>query len=314
MSVNNIGFSHLFKIDGITNIGTVPIVIPTYNNRKPNILKFVSDGEIFQKRECHIYIQEDQKQLYSEYKNVIVHIVPDEYAGSIRKKRFYILNDFKEDLFWFLDDDTNGWVNYFDGEDHILKIDDAMEIIEKQFDVSKDGAANINILHLKWYWRQYQKKATTVNSSPSNVVLLNAKVCRDNNIHYPQDDFINEDTVLAIKLARLGYRCWTFLHMFCKQMVPYGGSATLATHDRFKSAMIDYISEGDAFFLHTKNNNKQIVGSPLIKKIVGVKERRYNSKLLELCKEGNEQKIIDYLKDFKYNSRNCEIDLIIKDE
>lgn len=30
-------------------------------------------------------------------------------------------------------------------------------------------------------------------------------------------------------------------------------------------------------------------------------------------KEDNEQKIIDYLKDFRYNSKNCENDLIVKD-
>ena len=299
------------------NIGKVPVIIPSYNNRKPNILEFVSNGDIFQERECHIYIQKDQENLYSEYKNVIVHIVPDEYATSIRKKRHYILDDFKEDLFWFLDDDTNKVVEYYDEkDDHTLTLDDAMKIIENDFDIKNDGAANINIFHLKWHWRKYGHTFISNNTAPSNIVLLNAKVCRDNNIQYPEDDYINEDTIVDIKLTRLGYRCWTHIHMFCKQMVAYGSKDSLATHDRFKSAIADYIAEGDAFCLHTKDskNHKDIVASPQVKKVKGIKQRRYNKKLFELCKVGNEKAILDYLKDYKYNSRYLENDLIYDDD
>lgn len=213
-------------ISRVKNIGTVPIVIPSYNNRDPNILKYVSDGLIFKDRECYIYIQENQKKLYEQYKNVIVRIVPKEFADSIRKKRFFILNDFKEDLFWFLDDDSNPYVEFYDGEDHHLLIDDAMTIVENLFDIEKDGAANINVFHLKWHWRA-SNKPTSNYSAPSNVVLLNAKVCRQHDIQYPCDDFINEDSILAIRLIRNGFRCWTYLNMWCKQLVPYGGQHLL---------------------------------------------------------------------------------------
>lgn len=265
-----------------------PLCIMTCHNRKPSILDNLDQ---FGDSQINVFIYDFENEMYSwlDRKNVNKIYVPKEYL-SCQKMRVFIQGYMGDKKYWVTDDDLKCVMMHNDK--HKIDIGHALRMLE-EFSEGK-GYGTIGYGHVELgvkFWN-----GDLVSDTYASVTLLyDGKIINEHGLKYTGDENVDEslEYVINSHICGIPVKNCVWGCLVCYE--PSGGKHSLASKPEHHLHMQEclYIKYGDYVRIGLENRRGYTAhcryGS-------FNKEKTYNEELLKLCKAGDHEGVLNYLK------------------
>lgn len=265
-----------------------PICIITYGNRKPSIL---DNLEQFGKTAIKVFIYDFQKEMYNWLSgDNIEKIYVDSQYLTVQKMRVFVQNYMGEKKYWVCDDDVCGVLLY--PKKHEIKLAHGLKMLENATEGRNFSALGFCSTEMATYF--WDGSHIFSGGFPRICVLYDGKVCLENGLVYTGDSGINEDLEFVINSHLLAIpveKCdWGYLKTYCAD---FNKSIASTKSKHLSYQMNAYIKYGS--WVRIAKSASQILSTKIRYGQIG-KEKVYDDKLLEMCKNSDFEQIIDYIK------------------
>lgn len=274
--------------NGIYNLN-YPVCITSVHNRKPTIL---DNLEQFGNTKINVFVYDFERDMYTWLENkdnVNIVYVPEEYL-RVQRMRLFIQNYMGDQKYWTCDDDVIGIM--MPNDKHFVGIAHAMTMIErategKNFPVVSFGHVELGC--------KYWNGGIFVETYGSVCMLNDGKLINEVGLKYTGDVNVNEDIEFVINSHLKGIPVKVCAWACLKCYEPSGGKRSQAStpeqHTHYQESL--YIKYGDWVRIRLETR-RGYTASLRYSKFNDPKT--YDEELLSLCKAGDKEGIISYLK------------------
>lgn len=265
-----------------------PLCIISCHNRKPSILDNLAQ---FGNTPINVFIYDFEEELYKwlDMPNVTKVIVPKDYL-SCQKMRVFVQNYMGDQKYWVTDDDLKYVVMHNDK--HRIEIGHALRMIE-EYSEGKNYAT-IGYGHVELgvkFWGGDLDSDTYA----SVTLLYDGKIINEHGLKYTGDENVDEslEYIINSHICGIPVKNCVWGCLVCYE--PSGGKHSLASKPEHHLHMQEslYIKYGDYVRIGLENRRGYTAhcryGS-------FKKEKTYNEELLALCKAGDHDGVLAYLK------------------
>lgn len=267
-----------------------PLCIITCHDRRPSILENLY--QFSDETTINVFIYEDELKLYDwlHKKRLNKIIVPIKYR-SCQKMRVFVQQYMGVKKYWVTDDDLRAVALYDDKRE--ISIGHALRMLEELSEgkfYSAIGYGHVDIATKFWVGK------LTLDTYASVTLLYDGEILTKNRLKYTGDSEVDESLEFIINSHLKGVpvkNCpWGLLRCY----EPSGGKNSLASPPEKHLSMQEalYIKYGDYVRLGLEKRRGYTAH---IRYTQLGKKKSYDTELLRLCKAGDHDGVLNYLKE-----------------
>lgn len=269
-----------------------PVCFPTYKNRKPSAL---DNLDPFNDTPIFVFIYDFDKENYEwlDRPNVTKVFVPKEYI-TIHRMRYFIENYMGKQKYWVCDDDIKHVL--ISPDKHIVPTGKAMNMMELYLEDHPElNYGAVSMSHVEISCKFFSDESDIIsNGYTGSVTFYDGTKLIDNNVWYTQDTLCNEHLELTLNINYAGMKVGCAHWAYVVSNIPMASKKSLAYlyQSHVNMQLVNYIKHGDHVRLWA---SKSHVINTRINYTRLSKPKTWDETLLSLCKEGDVEKVIEYL-------------------
>lgn len=195
----------------------IPICVITYNHPKYDLIDRIKRKNLFIKNPVYYFIYDKDWDLYDfkayQYNFKEIHYIKVPYPEykTAERNRFFVQNHMKNfDKFWFFDNDIGTSFQYKNKEEGKVQSTDLFSKLEELEKIEEINDYGLIGFVQDWHELLHETKEIIKEGYAMNLILVNNKKLKENNIGYTGDPDVAEDFELMLLCKLKGIKVGKF--------------------------------------------------------------------------------------------------------